>query len=73
MTEMNHNPHSDPGIPLLVGEVLVSKKRVCRKNAQRRFIHNSPKLETTQVSVNRMDRQIVVYSYHRGALINHKG
>ena len=24
---MNHNPRCDPGIPLLVGKVLVSKKK----------------------------------------------
>lgn len=70
---MNHSPHCDPGIPLLVGEVLVSKKRVCSKSAQKRFIHDSPKLETTQASVNRMDRQIAVYSYRRRALRNQKG
>ena len=64
---MNHNPRCDPGIPLLVGKVLVSKKkRVC---SNIRLIHNSPKL----VSVNRMDGQIVVYSYHRVALRNKKG
>lgn len=55
------------------GKCWCPKKRVCSKSAQRRFIHDSPKLETTQVSVNRMDRQIAVYSYHRGALRNQKG
>lgn len=68
---MNHNPRCDPGIPLLVGKVLVSKKKTCmqQKCSNIRFIHNSPKL----VSVNRMDGQIVVYSYHRVALRNKKG
>ena len=71
---MNHNPRCDPGIPLLVGEVLVSeKKRACSKSAQIRFIHNSPSLETIQASVNRMDGHIAVYSYHRVALRNKKG
>ena len=55
------------------GGVLMSKKRVCNKNAQSRFMHDSPKLEIIQTSVNRMDEQTVVYSYHRIALRNKKG
>lgn len=55
------------------GGVLMSKKRVCNKNAQSRFIHDSPKLEIIQMSVNRMDEQTVVYSYHRITLSNKKG
>lgn len=36
------------------------------KSVHRSFIHNSPKVETTQMSVSsRMERKIVVYSHSR--------
>lgn len=49
------------------------KKTDLYQNNHSSFIHNSQKLKTAQVFLNRkMDAQIVAYSYNRGVINNKK-
>ena len=65
----------DPTIPLLVTypkENLCSQKNLYAK-AYSGFIHNCPKLETTQMAFNeRLVKQTVIHPYHATLLSNKK-
>lgn len=49
----------------------IRSQRKMYRSAYSRFIHNSPQLETTQMSNNRrMDKEIVVYTHNEALLSN---
>ena len=70
LTKLNPHLSHDSAIPLLGNQNKCPLEMF--KNVHSSFIHNSSKLQTTPISINReMDKQIVLRSYN-GILLSNK-